>query len=53
MKVKHLLAASALILANNLMAQDYQVLVSERNEKMAQGKFEPTWESLKEYAIPL
>lgn len=52
MKVKYLLAASALILANNLTAQNYQVLVSERNEKMAQGKFEPTWESLKEYEVP-
>ncbi len=52
MKARHLLAVSALLLTSSLMAQDYQVLVSERNEKMAQGKFEPTWESLKEYEVP-
>ncbi|MCH5223246.1 MAG: alpha-L-fucosidase [Muribaculaceae bacterium] len=28
------------------------IYVSEDNEKMAEGKFEPTWESLKQYEVP-
>ena len=34
------------------MAQDYPVLVSEKNEKMMEGKFKPTWESLRNYKVP-
>lgn len=53
MKTKHLLLASALLLWTGvLMAQDYPVPVSEKDEKMMDGKFEPTWESLKKYEIP-
>lgn len=53
MKTKHLLLASALLLwTGTLMAQNYPVPVSEKNEKMMEGKFEPTWESLKNYKVP-
>ena len=41
-----------MFLASPVMAQDYQVITSEKNEKMAQGKFQATWESLKEYEVP-
>lgn len=33
-------------ISNGLQAQDYQVPVSEKDEPMMKGKFEPTWESL-------
>ena len=33
-------------------SQNYQVPVSEKDEKMMTGKFEPTWESLKNYETP-
>lgn len=33
-------------------AQTYQVPVSEAQEKMATGKYEPTWESLRQYEVP-
>lgn len=53
MKTKHLLLASALLLWTELlMAQNYPVPVSEKDEKMMDGKFEPTWESLKKYEVP-
>lgn len=35
-----------------LSAQTFQVPVSEQQEPMAKGKFEPTWESLKHYEVP-
>ena len=35
-----------------LEAQTYQVPVSEKNEKMQEGEFEPTWESLQNYKVP-
>ncbi len=39
--------------SNGLRAQDYQVPVSEKDEPMMTGKFEPTWESLeKNYQVP-
>ena len=53
MKAKHFLLASALLLwAGVLEAQTYQVPVSEKNEKMQEGEFEPTWESLQNYKVP-
>ena len=52
MKIKLFLLTGVITFASSVMAQEYQVLVSERNEKMAQGKFEPTWDSLKEYEVP-
>ena len=33
-------------------AQNYQVPVSEAHEPMAKGKYEPTWESLKQHQTP-
>ena len=48
MKTRLLLLASALLLSAEMaMAQDYPVPVSEKNEKMMEGKFKPTWESLR------
>ncbi len=35
-----------------LMAQDYKVPVSEADEPMMTGQFEPTWESLMQYQVP-
>lgn len=39
-------------MAGTLSAQNYQVPVSEQDEPMMQGKFQPTWESLSNYKIP-
>ena len=40
-------------ISNGLQAQSYQVPVSESDEPMMKGKFEPTWESLeKNYQVP-
>lgn len=50
MKTKLLIAS--LFLSAGLYAQTYQVPVSERDEPMMKGKFEPTWESLKQYQVP-
>lgn len=35
-----------------VQAQDYQVKISEADEPMEQGKFQPTWESLAQYQTP-
>ena len=44
---------SLLLAAGSLSAQTkYQVPVSEADEPMAQGKFQPTWESLVNYETP-
>lgn len=51
MKTKALFL-SALLVTSSAVAQEYQVLVSEADEPMAHGKFEPTWESLKNYEVP-
>lgn len=34
------------------MAQQYAVPVSEADEPMQKGKYEPTWESLRQYEVP-
>jgi alpha-L-fucosidase len=53
MKTKHFLfAATFLLFAEMTGAQNYQVPVSEKDEKMMEGKFKPTWESLKNYKVP-
>lgn len=53
MKTKHFFGALALLLwTGALEAQTYQVPVSEKNEKMQEGEFEPTWESLQNYKVP-
>ena len=51
MKTKILLASLALSIGT-LSAQNYQVPVSEKNEPMMKGKFQPTWESLENYQVP-
>ena len=43
---------AALFLSAGIGAQTYQVPVSEQDEPMMKGKFEPTWESLKQYEVP-
>ena len=52
MKTKKLLLLSLLFVAVTLSAQNYQVPVSEQDEPMMQGKFQPTWESLSNYKVP-
>ena len=52
MKAKKLLLLSLLFITETLSAQNYQVPVSEQDEPMMQGKFQPTWESLANYKIP-
>ena len=49
---RQLLASALLLSAEMAMAQDYSVPVSEKNEKMMEGKFKPTWESLRNYKVP-
>ncbi len=41
-----------LLACSTATAQDYQVPVSEADEPMMQGKFQPTWQSLQEYEVP-
>lgn len=51
MRTKILLASLALSIGT-LSAQNYQVPVSEKNEPMMNGKFQPTWSSLETYQVP-
>lgn len=51
MKTRILLAC-LLFSVGSLSAQDYQVPVSEKDEPMMKGKFQPTWESLENYQVP-
>lgn len=46
------IASVFLLTVGSVLAQDFPVKVSEQNEKMMQGKFEPTWQSLKQYEAP-
>lgn len=52
MKTKYLLLTVALLSTGIIEAQNYQVPVSEENEKMMEGAFQPTWASLKNYKTP-
>ncbi len=52
MKTKKLLLLSLLFMTGTLSAQNYQVPISEQDEPMMRGKFQPTWESLSNYKIP-
>lgn len=52
MKTTKLIIASLLFSWGSLSAQEYQVPVSEKDEPMATGKFQPTWESLETYQVP-
>ena len=49
---RNLLLAALLSAALPLAAQTYQVAVSEADEPMEKGMFEPTWESLAQYRVP-
>ena len=59
-KIKYILAhmkkiCLAIAIACGVMgaqAQDYQVSVSEQQEKMLTGKYQPTWESLEKHQTP-
>ena len=51
MRTKILLASLALSIGT-LSAQNYQISVSEKNEPMMKGKFQPTWSSLENYQVP-
>ena len=44
--------ASLMCMALAASAQTYQVVVSEEDEPMMMGKFEPNWESLSQYKVP-
>lgn len=50
MKAKLIFASLFLSMAG-LSAQTYQVPVSEQDEPMMKGKFEPTWSSLENYQV--
>lgn len=53
MKKAILIIGILFAMSNGLQAQSYQVPVSESDEPMMKGKFEPTWESLeKNYQVP-
>ena len=51
MRIK-LLIAQLMIASGMMSAQTYQVPISEVDEPMMAGKFQPTWESLKQYQTP-
>lgn len=51
MKSKLIFASLFLSMAG-LSAQTYQVSISEQDEPMMKGKFEPTWSSLENYQVP-
>ena len=44
--------ASLLMSAVPLAAQEYKVEVSEADEPMMKGRFEPSWQSLEQYQVP-
>jgi len=51
--MKHLSFACALAFSISLQAQQtYQIPVSEAQEPMCKGQYEPTWESLRQYETP-
>lgn len=51
MRIKFLLVSLALSMGV-LSAQNYQVPISEKDEPMMAGKFQPTWSSLENYQVP-
>ena len=42
----------SLACATGLQAQDYKVPVTDENEKMAEGQYQPKWESLRNHKTP-
>lgn len=51
MKLKNIISLSIFV-PMMLGAQDVQVPVSESQEPMMKGQFEPSWESLSNYEVP-
>ena len=47
-----ILFLSLFFMAGSVAGQNYQVPVSEADEPMMKGQFEPTWESLMNYQVP-
>lgn len=52
MKKRSIILSIAMIATLSIQAQEYKVLTSEAEEPMATGKYEPTWESLRQYEVP-
>ena len=52
--VRNIVALSIMLFAGlmSVNAQSYKVPVSEADEPMQKGEFEPTWESLRTYEVP-
>lgn len=51
MQIKRLLLVCGTLFALNVEAQEVQVPVSEAHEKMATGKYQPTWQSLRQHKV--
>ncbi len=48
-----ILSISFILLSLSMSAQDNKmVIVNTEKEPVAQGKFEPTWQSLSQYKVP-
>ncbi len=52
MKHKLFLLSFCLLTTSLTQAQEYQIPVSEAQEPMQTGQFEPNWESLRQYEVP-
>ena len=52
MKHKFFLLTFCLLTTSLTQAQEYQIPVSEAQEPMQTGQFEPNWESLRQYEVP-
>ena len=52
MKHKLFLLSICLLTTSLTQAQEYQIPVSEAQEPMQTGQFEPNWESLRQYEVP-
>lgn len=50
--IKRLFLGALLVIPQATLAQQYKVPISESQEKMETGKFQPTWESLSQYQVP-
>lgn len=52
MRIRHILTAGLCLWLATAKAYDYKVRVAPNSEPMAQGDFDPTWESLSKYETP-
>jgi len=50
--MKHLFFSVLCLVSMSAVGQTYKVPVSEVDEPMAQGQFQPSWESLETYQVP-